>query len=136
LEVLGISHFMTCFFTSKMQTIYIAKCLNKQNTLLSWSKFFCLWIRFDFKKTITDLHIFAYLNIKSGYELSKIKNLYPRNTFKGIIVHIISVYNKTLHDLTLIKESTARIMFTGCSEINTVTVIQNKRIANLKNSTS
>jgi hypothetical protein len=88
---------------------------------------------FWFRKTITDPHIFAYLNIKSGYELPKIKNLYPRNAFKEIIVHIISVHNKTLHDLTLIKVSTPRIMCTGCSEISTATVIRNKRIANLNN---
>jgi len=35
-----------------------------------------------------------------------------------------------LHDLTLIKVSTARIMNTGCSEISTITVIRNKIMAN------
>jgi hypothetical protein len=37
---------------------------------------------FSFLKTTTDPHIFGYLNIKSEYELCKIKNLYLRNDCK------------------------------------------------------
>jgi hypothetical protein len=35
-----------------------------------------------FRKTTTDPHIFACLNIKSGYELYKINSLHLRNDFK------------------------------------------------------
>jgi hypothetical protein len=94
-------------------------------------KRFLLADPFWLRKITTDPHILAHVNRVSGWPVSKIKNV-RLVTDLDKKIHASSTRNNALHDLTLIKLTAARFVDTGVSQLDTLTKIRNKYMANYR----